>query len=233
MTTSRVLVVGDCHCPAMRPEYPDFLWETYKEWKCNRVVFIGDVVDWGSISYHEKNPSEFSFTEERDKARAQVAILYKMFPKADWMLGNHDDLPKRKTITAGMGEDLLRPTSEYWRVPGWRVHPRWAKLDIDGTLYMHGDRGKGGMQAAWKNSRDLFRSTVQGHCHTEMGVWWWVNDDFRVFGMNTGTGVDDDTLAMLYNKTCNRRSALGCGIVLAGTNPYIEPLLLEGKYAKR
>lgn len=229
---SRVLVIGDVHAPAMRPEYPDFLRKIQKDWKTDRVVFIGDIIDWSAISYHEKNPHSPGFMEERDKAQCQVNILYKMFPKADWLIGNHDCLPARKAATAGLGEGLLKDYRDYWGVPGWKTHERYEKLDIDGTLYMHGDRGKGGAQAALKNARDLFRNVVQGHFHSEMGVWWHCNEDARVFGLNVGTGVDDSHPAMLYNKPNNRRSCLGCAVVIDGDSPFVEPMLLRGKHAK-
>ncbi len=217
----------------MRPEYPDFLWDTYVQWGCTEVVFIGDIVDWGAIKFHPKHPGQDSFEVERDRARGQVAQLYKRFPKAHWMIGNHDCLPSRQAASVGLGDGLLKSYQEYWGVPGWTTHARFEKLDIDGTLYMHGDRGRMGMQAAWKNARDLFRNVVQGHCHTEMGVWYWVNDDFRVFGMNVGTGVDDKTLAMLYNKSQNRRSALGCGVVIDGVEPHVEALQLGSNYERK
>ncbi len=54
---SRVLVIGDTHCPAMHKGYVPFLKKIYKKYKCNKVVHIGDSVDWNAISFPEKDPS--------------------------------------------------------------------------------------------------------------------------------------------------------------------------------
>jgi hypothetical protein len=118
-------------------------------------------------------------------------------------------------------------------VPGWRTFPRYHQHEIDGVIYAHGDRGKGGQTPAIKNAKEIFQNYVQGHTHTQMGVNWHVNDSFAVWGMNVGCGVDDDTLAMDYAKSYNNRSALGCGVVLEGKHPYIEALMLENKYERR
>ena len=54
---SRVLVIGDTHAPCMREDYVPFLKKIHKKYNCNKVVHIGDLVDWHSISYHPSAPS--------------------------------------------------------------------------------------------------------------------------------------------------------------------------------
>ena len=43
---TRVLVIGDTHCPFDLDTYVDFLEDTYNKYNCNRVVHIGDCVDF-------------------------------------------------------------------------------------------------------------------------------------------------------------------------------------------
>ena len=50
---SRVLVVGDLHCPFDLDSYFDHCVDIYNRYNCNRVVFIGDVIDNHYSSYHE------------------------------------------------------------------------------------------------------------------------------------------------------------------------------------
>jgi predicted phosphodiesterase len=50
---SRVLVIGDLHCPFEKEGYLEFCKEQYKKWKCNQVVFIGDIIDNHYSSYHD------------------------------------------------------------------------------------------------------------------------------------------------------------------------------------
>lgn len=224
---SRVLVVGDCHCPGMLRGYPAFLQRIYEQWECNRVVFIGDLVDWCAISFHEKNPTLSNAAQEYRKALRQVQRLYRLFPEADWLIGNHDCLTTRQAGKAGLPDFILKDYGHLWQVPNWSVHPRFARLEIDGVIYTHGDAGKQGMYAAVKNSRDNFQSWVSGHCHSEAGIWWTVNQTSRVFGMNVGTGVDHNLLQFEYGQKFNRKPVIGCGVVISGI-PYYEPMQLKG-----
>ena len=42
---TRVLVIGDLHEPFCLDGYLEHCQETYAKYNCNRVVFIGDVID--------------------------------------------------------------------------------------------------------------------------------------------------------------------------------------------
>ena len=72
---SIVLAIGDTHCPGMKSGYIDFLKRIADRHNVDRVVHIGDLVDWASISYHEKSPSLSNATSEFFKARKQIAQL--------------------------------------------------------------------------------------------------------------------------------------------------------------
>lgn len=226
--TSRVLVVGDLHCPVMHPDYPGFLLRIKRKYKCSRVVFIGDVVDWHSMSYHERDPNLHSAGNELNEARAQVAVLRKMFPVADVLTGNHDELPSRQARTAGMPVDLLKHNVEIFDTPNWTWHPRISLIDIDGVKYAHGDRGKGGDFAAMKNAILEGSSYVQGHVHTQGGVWWFANESRLIFGMNVGCGIDRHAAAMAYGRGYAKKPLVGCGVVLDGTMAIFEPMILGG-----
>jgi len=226
---ARVLVIGDTHCPAMRNDYVDFLKDIHKAWACDRVVHIGDLVDWQAISYHEKSPSCSNAFLEFEQAMVQVQQLYKAFPKADWMIGNHDALSERQAVSAGLPPQVLRSYTDMWQVPGWKAHARFSKFKLDGVIYSHGDAGKGGMMAALKQARDNFRSTVIGHFHAEAGVWFGANEEFRYFGMNAGTGVDSKNAAMNYGKKYPRKPVNGCGVVIDGTTAVFEPMKLASR----
>ena len=225
---SRVLVIGDTHAPGMRTGYIPFLKSVAKRYKTNRVVHIGDLVDWASISFHEKNPSISNTEVEFSKAKAQVKQLATAFPKADWLIGNHDSLTERQANTVGLPAWVLRDYAELWGVK-WKVHPRFSKILIDGVIYMHGDAGRGGQDAALANAKDNFRSTVIGHHHSQAGVKFWCNRDFRVFGMSVGCGMDRRRLEFNYGKKFTQKPILGCGVVIDGKRAYFEPWLLGSR----
>ena len=172
-----VLVIGDTHCPAMLDGYIPFLKKIHKKHGCGRVVHIGDLVDWNSISMHTKDPSMPSPAEEYKKAYKQVQKLHKAFPKVDYMIGNHSSLPTRQARLIGLPDDVLVKFEELWGLDGWTIHPRYADLIIDDVVYRHGDKGKGGAMAAHKNAICEFKSVVQGHLHAQAGVVYHANQN--------------------------------------------------------
>ncbi len=223
---SRVLVIGDTHCPGMREDYPDFLKSIYDKWGCNRVVHIGDLIDCHALSFHGKDPNLPAVKGEFKRARNQIAQLYSYFPKVDWLLGNHCALAARRASDAGLPDDILRPAAEYWGVPGWTVHPRFHRFEIDGVIYSHGETGTGGLYAAISQSKANFQSVVIGHFHQAGGVWWTANYGHRVFGMSVGTGMDWKLLQFSYGHKFANKPVLGCGVVIEGTQAYFEPMPL-------
>ena len=86
----RVLAVGDIHEPVSRKGYIHFCKDLYKEWDCDTVVFIGDVIDWSAVSFHAANPEAPGPHDEYKLALAGVQRWYREFPKATVCIGNHD-----------------------------------------------------------------------------------------------------------------------------------------------
>jgi len=226
---ARVLVIGDTHCPGMRKGYVPFLRRIADKYQTNRTVHIGDVVDWQSISYHERNPSLSSAASEYRAARVQTKRLAEAFPEADWLIGNHDALTERQAQSVGLPPEVLRDYADLWDLSGWRVHPRFAKLVIDGAAYSHGETGAGGKGAALAQAREEFRSTIIGHHHSQAGCTWWANAEFRVFGLSVGCGVDAKRLQFYYGRRFKQKPILGCGVVLDGRRAFFEPWLLKSR----
>lgn len=226
---SNVLIIGDTHCPCMVDGYVDFLLDLHEAWAIDRVVHIGDVVDWASISYHPKAPSlknsEFEFSE----AFAQVQQLYAAFPKLDWMIGNHDSLTERQATDLGLPLNVLKDYTDLWETPGWTAHQRYSDLEIDGVIYRHGDVGKGGSMPAFANAQAEFQSVVQGHYHAAAGVQYGANKNTRYFGLQTGCGTDYRKAAMAYGVKYSKKPILGAGIVIDGSTALFEPMMLDNK----
>ncbi len=223
---SRVLVIGDTHAPAMHPDYVPFLKEVYEKHNCNRVVHIGDSVDWNAISFHEKDPAMPSPEQEYKEAYKQIQELYKAFPKLDYLTGNHSDLPARKAKFIGLPESVIMPFDKIWNVEGWTIHPRYHDLIIDGVIYRHGDKGKGGQRiAALANAKDEHRPVVQGHLHAQFGIEFAANHDRVIWGMQVGCGTCPNHPNMNYSRVYSARPILGCGLELEG-DPFLERMKL-------
>ena len=61
-----VLVIGDTHCPAMHPNYLEFLQDIRSKFKCTKIVHIGDVIDHHCVSFHDKHPDSTGAVDEYD-----------------------------------------------------------------------------------------------------------------------------------------------------------------------
>ena len=76
----RVLAVGDIHIPAEHPDYLDFCWSVYDYWECDKVVMVGDVVDWHAISFHSRELDAPGPVAEHLEAREKIAEWVEYFP---------------------------------------------------------------------------------------------------------------------------------------------------------
>jgi len=222
---SNILVIGDCHAPAMHRLYVPFLRDRYDWWQCTKVVHIGDVVDWECINYHEKDPRAPQAVVEYKAAMKQVQKLRKAFPKMTVMTGNHDDLPGRQSKTAGLDPDIfLKKPAELWDTPKWDWRPRHERLEIEGVLYAHGDVGSGGKYGYIRNAMENFQSYVQGHLHASMGIHFAATMKTRIFGMTVGSGADWRVRSQKYGEKFNRKPMMGCAVVIDGQYPILEPM---------
>lgn len=219
---AKVLVIGDTHCPFDLDGYLDFLKDTYKKYKCDTVVHIGDEVDNNFSSYHEADPDGYGGGDELDLAIERLGRYYKAFPKATVVLGNHSRLVKRKAFSGGIPKKWIREYNEVLEVPKWNFVDR---VVIDDVQYIHGEGG-----TARRRAKDDQQSTVQGHLHTQAYVEWTVGNNQRIFGMQIGTGIDFDAYAFAYAKR-GRKPAVSCGVVLNGETAIVEMMPLE-KYKK-
>ena len=234
--STRVLCIGDTHCPAIQPGYTEWLVELYDQWDCNKVVHIGDVSNWNAISYHPKDPALPGPAEEYERAKAQIKTMQEAFPVVDVLVGNHDALPQRKARDVGLDPDIfIRDYKKIWETPRWTWHPRYTNLRIKGcpdTIFMHGDKGRGGISGlpAIKKAADLFCSVVCGHYHTSGGVEY-LATDFKppIFGLQCSTGADSTALELSYGVKFSRRPLVGCGVVIDGREAYYEVMPIRCK----
>lgn len=204
---NRVLVIGDLHEPFCLDNYLDFCKNTYANYNCNKVVFIGDVIDSHFSSFHETDPDGMGGGQELDIAIKRLSKWYKAFPKADVTIGNHDRIVYRKGFSGGIPKRWLKPFNEVLETPKWNFVER---LIIDGVQYVHGEGGT----ARTKCKNDMM-STVQGHIHTQAYTEWMVGQNFKIFGMQVGCGVDHTAYAVAYAKNF-KKQAIGCGVVIGG-----------------
>ena len=204
---SRVLVIGDLHEPFCLDGYFEHCVETYKNFNCNRVVFIGDIIDNHYSSYHETDPDGLSGGDEILLAIKKIKRWYKQFPKADVLIGNHDRLIMRKAFSSAIPKVWIKDYNDVLGTPGWNWEDR---IVIDNVQYIHGEGGT----ARTRCKADL-QSTVQGHLHTQCYTDYFVGANFRIFGTQVGCGIDHDAYAMAYAKR-GKKPAIGCSVIIDG-----------------
>ena len=202
-----VLVIGDLHLPFTLEGYLEHCIETYNKYKCNEVVFIGDIIDNHASSFHIPDADGYSAGYELKLAIQKVKEWYKAFPEATIIIGNHDRIIMRKAQASGLSKMWIKDYADVLGVPNWKFV---ESVEIDDVLYLHGEGGV----ARTRARRDLC-SIVQGHLHTQASVDWIVGKNFKIFACQTGCGIDTKAYAMAYAKEF-AKPAIGCAVVLEG-----------------
>jgi metallophosphoesterase superfamily enzyme len=215
-----VLVVGDLHIPFTLDTYREFCIEIKKKYKCNEIIFIGDILDFHQNSYHEHDPDGLSQEEEFERSLIEIQKWYKSFPDATITLGNHDLLIERKRYTVGLSRRWIKPIEEVLQTPRWKFV---LEHELDGVIYLHGT-GTAGANAAWKRLTLAGKSVVMGHVHSEAGIRYNVMNGKTQFAMMVGCGIDDTKYAFQYARNFPKKSIISCGLVLNnGSIPMVIP----------
>jgi hypothetical protein len=204
---TRVLCIGDLHEPFCLDGYLEFCKQIYTKHQCNKVVFIGDVIDNHFSSYHETDVDGMSGGEELDLAINRISKWRDAFPIADVTIGNHDRLIMRKAQTGAVPRKWIKAYKEVLETPQWNFTER---VVIDGVQYVHGEAG-----TAKAKCRADMMSTVQGHLHTQCYTEWFAGANFKIFGAQVGCGIDHDAYAMAYAKA-GKKPIIGCAVIING-----------------
>ena len=202
---NNVLIIGDLHEPFCLDGYLEFCLHTYHKYKCNQVVFIGDIIDNHYSSYHETDADGLGGGDELELAVNKIANWYKAFPKAKVLIGNHDRMIMRKAQTSAIPSKWIKSYQDVLEVPKWEFLERYV---LDDVQYIHGEAGT----ARTKCRADMM-NTVQGHLHTQCYTENYVGAKYRIFGMQIGCGIDFKSYGMAYAKA-GKKPAIACGVIL-------------------
>jgi predicted phosphodiesterase len=216
-SNATVLVIGDLHTPFTLDGYLEHCINTYNNYNCDYVVFIGDIIDQHFTSFHPIDPDGYGAGEELDRSIDMLAKWYEIFSTAIVIIGNHDRLVRRKAFDSGISKRWIRDYCDVLGTPGWYFTERYV---IDKVQYIHGESGQ-----AIKKAKDDMMSTVQGHLHTKMYTQYDVGSNFRIFGCAVGCGIDHEAYAMNYSKH-HPKPAIGCAVVFEGDIALNVPMKL-------
>jgi hypothetical protein len=216
LNPNNILVIGDLHAPFIKSGYFEFCLEQQQAFDCGTVIFIGDIADFHSSSFHQSESQAYGPDIELSLAHAELEKWYEAFPVARITYGNHDLIPYRKGFAGGLAQRTMRTWRDLFNAPrGWTFA---EKFIIDDVLYTHG------INAALARMTQARISVVQGHLHSQQYVQWSQSEVDRLFAMQVGCGIDADNWAFNYGKGFAKKPIMGCGVVLdRGRVPIVLP----------
>lgn len=212
------------HHPYAHPDLWKFLSAIKKRYRPDRVICLGDEVDFHALSYHESDPDLDSAGPELEKSINLLKPIYKLFPVVDVLESNHGSLVYRKAKTAGIPRRALRSYKETLEAPkGWIWHfDLKIKMSNGQELYCH--HGKSSKAGALSIKEGC--CSVQGHYHTRFDVTYWRNSHGLYWDLHCGYLAHHDSLAMAYDKSNLEKGIVGTWIILNG-QPKPLPMILN------
>lgn len=219
--SSKVLVVGDLHLPFSRPGWLEFCKDTYKKYKCDYVVQIGDFLDQYAFTRFVRDPDAYGAKYEIERAKEEATGFFKAFPKGFVLMGNHDTRLAKRAAETGIPEWLLKSYADLIGLPSkWDLG---VEVEVDGVKYFHGE----GLSANTELSvRKVGQSVVYGHTHKGSIAFKAMKKEL-LFAMNCGSLIDQNAYAFEYAKHALEKSFIGLGIVEDGKLPILIPMDLK------
>jgi len=130
------LVISDLHFPFVVDGWLDFIKDTHKKYNCHEEIIInGDLLDFHAVSFHTKEPDGYTLNEEFEKSFMYVEQLFKEFPNAIWLLGNHDIRIQRQNKELGIHERFLKTFHQLFDLPDTVKIKN--EIVIDDVYYRH------------------------------------------------------------------------------------------------
>jgi len=214
-------IIGDTHIPFEHKDYLQFCIDTFKKWKVDKIIHIGDIADGHAVSRFSTSTKAMNAIDEYNLTKERLKDWYKAFPELILIKGNHSTIIDRQMKDMDIPEMYLRSEEDLYEMPdGWSIK---KDVIIDGVYYTHGI-GKSGKYAAVNLSRDMMMSCVIGHSHSLGFCHYLKTPTSRIFGMNVGAGCDDSAYAFDYAEYSTKKSNLGCGIVVNDKEAYFVPM---------
>lgn len=217
-------VIPDLHLPYEQDYALDFIVDTFMRYGVSDIVFIGDMVDFHTVSNHGYDPDGYGPMYEYELTNQKLQKWFKEFPEAKYIMGNHDNRIKRIANTNGIPGAFVKSFRELFNIPDtWEIDDEFI---IDNVNYSHGLK-QGGIYSAANTAKLNMMSSVIGHYHAQGGVYYINNGAETIFGMSVGALVNDEALAFQYGKFNKYKSLMGCGVVINDKEAYFIPYKKE------
>lgn len=212
------------HYPYNQADILQFLAALNKKYKFDKVISVGDELDFHALSFHDSDPDLMSAGDELETSINRLKPLYKLFPEIDLVDSNHGSMVYRRQKAHGIPRRAIKSYRDVLEAPrGWKWHDDLTISLNDGSkVYVCHGRQKNGLSL----SQSMGMSCVQGHYHENFEVRYWGNSLGLNWSMMVGCMIDKDSLAFAYNKLNLKRPIIGCGGIING-QPRLFPMVLK------
>lgn len=217
-----VLFITDMHLPFSKPEYVSWVKNIAIQFNVNTIVHGGDLIDAHALSFHDSEPDAMGAEDEMSEALEMTKDWVELFPYVYMCEANHDAIPQRKAAKMGLSSRYLKSFSDLLGLPDtWKIADSHI---INGVLYQHGHRSKGGVHGAYNTAINNRISTCTGHFHSNFGIKYQNNGVDTIFGLAGGCLFDNDRYAFRYGVGAANKPIIGVSVIynskFAITIPY-------------
>ena len=227
------LVISDLQIPFEKEGSLEFCKAIQKKYRIpdENIYNVGDELDQYFGGQWDKDPDmHHSPTSELLESKRKLKRWYRAFPKMKLCLSNHGSRWMRKALGSQIPSMLLRSYEDVIEAPEtWIWQKNWfVEAPNHPFLIEHGDDY--GSQMPHKQAVLLNNCSIaMGHHHSVFGVEFVRNIGQSylasgLWGMVTGSLIDEEQLAFKYAKRAKHKPILGLGVVLdGGRTPILEP----------
>ena len=226
MKNKRILVISDMHIPYHHKDSIKFLKEIKKQFKPDRIINIGDSLDFHAISMHDSNPDLYSAGQELTEARKYIKELENIFPKMILLHSNHGSLIYRRAMKHGLPKAYFKSYNDFLEVgKGWEWVNDYNIPLSDGTevFCTHGMTADG-----LKLAMQYGKNVCQFHFHSKFNIQYFSNPDKLVWSLQCGCLIKQSHMAFEYAKNFKTRFIVGTAMIIDG-QPKLFPMVLDSK----
>lgn len=218
----RILVLSDMHLPYGHKDNLRYLTAIKKKYKPDKIICIGDELDYHAMSFHDNDPDLDSAGKELEKGIAQLQGIMSLFPEVSVVESNHGSMKYRKAKHHGIPRHLMKSYKDVLSAPqGWNWYKEVVLKMSNGQKVCFRHQLGANVRAA---SQSLGMSFVQGHFHTKCEIQFWSSTlGVCHFGMTVGCAIDDDSMAYAYNKLFKDRPIINHSMIINGI-PRLMPM---------
>ncbi len=211
----KLMIFGDLHIPFINWDVARFCADYAKHYKPDLCIQMGDTIDAHAWSLYQKATDSPNASDEWENTLHSMNKFHGMFNKSTpWKIldGNHTRRIMLRASEANLPPQLIKTLSFMFPYENWSWHISPLPLVINDIAFVHGDECPG---TSWQKAQKLGMSLVQGHTHT--AHIHYINT-FRkqIFGMDTGTLMDSESVAGRYAVKNPMKSWMGLALIDKG-----------------